>query len=60
MPDVPRDAEALIDEYGRYAAGQAFTRALDCALADNIEGEAHWLSVATLVMEMQGRHGELL
>jgi hypothetical protein len=53
MPDVPGDAQALIDAHGRDAAGEAFTRALDCALVDDDQGEAHWLNVALLVMEMQ-------
>jgi hypothetical protein len=59
MQDVPSDADLLIDRHGRHAAGEAFTRALDCALADDKKGEAHWLSVAMLVMEMQWREGKV-
>ena len=57
MPDVPGDARALIDAHGEDAAGEAFTRALDCALVDDDKGETHWLDVALLVMEKQRRAG---
>jgi hypothetical protein len=55
MPDVPGDAQALIDAHGEDAAGEAFTRAMDCALVNDDAGEVHWLDVALLVMETQRR-----
>jgi hypothetical protein len=55
VPDVSGDTERLIDRFRRNAAGEAFNRALDCALLSDNAGEDHWRAVARLVMEMQDR-----
>ena len=55
MSTVPRDAEFMISTYGRDAAGTAMSWSLDCVLNDDEIGEAYWLEVAMLVMEIQGR-----
>jgi hypothetical protein len=57
LPDVPADAQRLMDDHGQAAAGEAFIRAMDCALVHDAAGEAHWLAVAVMVMEMRGRPG---
>jgi hypothetical protein len=60
MPEVHSDAESFIEAYGRNAAGEAFTRALNCALISDQAGEKRWLAVAQMVMETQerGRDGD--
>ena len=57
MSTVPRDAKFMISVYGREAAGTAMSWSLDCVMDDDKIGEAYWLEVALLVMEMQERGG---
>jgi hypothetical protein len=48
-----QDVEALIDQYGRDAAGEAFLRAIEArALGDHV-AEQRWVLVAAEVMMVQ-------
>jgi hypothetical protein len=45
----------LLTRMARMQPVKRSPRAMDCALVDDDKGEAHWLDVALLVMEVQGR-----
>ena len=48
-----QDAEALIDEYGRDAAGEAFLRAIEARVMGDSAAERRWVLAAAEVMMLQ-------
>jgi hypothetical protein len=54
MRDVPEDAKRMVNAYGRDAAGECLSRAMDSVSKGDSIDELYWFAVAMFVMDLQG------